>query len=174
MLMRRLCWLNGRTRRTQQAVLGHVPVAARSWAASSLNVGNVAPVEMSLAELLRQSLFEKGNFMRVNSALLEKQLFFRGMANRQLELLAENSMPAEFNAGDPILTQGDSASHFHLILEGEVDLISRGLDDETVRIQSIGKGDLLGWSWLFPPYYWHFDARAITPVKTLSFLGTRL
>jgi CRP/FNR family cyclic AMP-dependent transcriptional regulator len=129
---------------------------------------------MSLAELLRQSLFEKGNFMRVNSALLEKQLFFRGMANRQLELLAENSMPAEFNAGDPILTQGDSASHFHLILEGEVDLISRGLDDETVRIQSIGKGDLLGWSWLFPPYYWHFDARAITPVKTLSFLGTRL
>jgi CRP-like cAMP-binding protein len=112
--------------------------------------------------------------MRVNSALLEKQPFFRGMANRQLELLAENSMPAEFNADDPILTEGASANHFYIILEGQVDLISRGLDDETVRIQSIGKGDLLGWSWLFPPYYWHFEARAISPVKALSFSGTRL
>jgi hypothetical protein len=33
---------------------------------------------------------------------------------------------------------------------------------------------VLGWSWLFSPYYWHFDARAATPVTTIFFYGTQL
>ena len=33
---------------------------------------------------------------------------------------------------------------------------------------------MLGWSWLFPPYYWHFDARAIEPTDAVFFYGTRL
>jgi len=35
-------------------------------------------------------------------------------------------------------------------------------------------GDVLGWSWLFPPYYWHFSAEAKTPVESVFFYGTRL
>ena len=33
--------------------------------------------------------------------------------------------------------------------------------DEVVKIDEVGPSDLLGWSWIFPPYVWHFDARAI-------------
>jgi hypothetical protein len=105
MLVRRLCWLNGRTRRTQQAVLGHVPVAARSWAARSLNVGNVAPVEMSLAEMLRQSLFEKGNFYAY-------QFYFIGKA----AILQRDGEPAarivggKFDAGGIQSRRSDSDS----------------------------------------------------------------
>ena len=33
---------------------------------------------------------------------------------------------------------------------------------------------MLGWSWLFPPYYWHFDARALQPTKAIFFYGTWL
>jgi hypothetical protein len=49
-------------------------------------------------------------------------------------------------------------------------------DDErgTVLIETVGAGSVLGWSWLFPPYYSHFDARAVSPVKTIFFYGTRL
>jgi len=112
--------------------------------------------------------------MRITVSILDAQPFLRGMTARQLELLMENSMLAEFNAGDTILNKGDSANRFYLILEGLVELESRGLEGETIRIQSLGQGDVLGWSWLFPPYYWHFDARAVTAVKTIFFYGTRL
>ena len=112
--------------------------------------------------------------MRINTSMLEEQPFLRGMSSRQLELLAENSMGAAFAMGEKILSEGDSANRFYLILEGFVELESRGLEGETARIQTVGTGDVLGWSWLFPPYYWHFDARAATPVKTIFFYGTRL
>jgi CRP/FNR family cyclic AMP-dependent transcriptional regulator len=112
--------------------------------------------------------------MRINTSKLEEQPFLRGMSTRQLELLVENSMLAEFKAGEKILSEGDSANRFYLILEGFVELESRDLEGENIRIQTIGTGDVLGWSWLFPPYYWHLDARAATPVKTIFFYATRL
>jgi CRP/FNR family transcriptional regulator, cyclic AMP receptor protein len=112
--------------------------------------------------------------MLINKSILEAQPFLREMHARQLELLAENCMPAEFQAGDFILKEGGSANRFYIILEGLVELESRGYGGEAVRIQRLGAGDALGWSWLFPPYYLHFDARAVTPTKTLFFYGTRL
>ena len=112
--------------------------------------------------------------MLITTSILEAQPFLRGMTARQLELLAENSMFAEFKADDVILTEGDSANRFYLILEGQVELESREIDGATARIQTLGTGDVLGWSWLFPPYYWHFDARAAAPTKAIFFYGTRL
>lgn len=83
-------------------------------------------------------------------------------------------MFTEFMAGDVILNEGDSANRFYLILEGKVDLESLEMGTGAVQIQTLGKGDVLGWSWLFPPYYWHFDARAVVPTKAIFFYGTRL
>lgn len=112
--------------------------------------------------------------MRVKPSKLEELPFLRGMSTRQLELLAENSMLADFQAGENIASESDSANRFYLILEGLVELESRSPEGEIIRIQTIGTGDAPGWSWLFPPYYWHFDARAATPSKTIFFYGTRL
>ena len=47
-------------------------------------------------------------------------------------------------------------------------------EEAPVAVQVIGPGDVLGWSWLFPPYYWHFDARALVPTTAIFFYGTRL
>jgi CRP-like cAMP-binding protein len=96
------------------------------------------------------------------------------MNSRHLELLVENSLPAEFRAGDRILTEGGTANRFYLILEGRVEVESPAQDGEPVSIQTLGPGDMLGCSWLFPPYCWRFDARAVTPTKALCFYGTRL
>jgi CRP/FNR family cyclic AMP-dependent transcriptional regulator len=41
-------------------------------------------------------------------------------------------------------------------------------------IQIIGAGDVLGWSWLFPPFCWHFDARAVKPTEAIFIYGTRV
>jgi CRP/FNR family transcriptional regulator, cyclic AMP receptor protein len=36
-------------------------------------------------------------------------------------------------------------------------------------LETIDDGDLLGWSWLVPPYRVAFDARAVDTVHTVSF-----
>jgi CRP/FNR family transcriptional regulator, cyclic AMP receptor protein len=112
--------------------------------------------------------------MQVNVASLEAQPFLRGMTERQLELLANESMPAEFRTDEVIISEGAPANRFYLILEGRVELEAPVLEGEAIHIQTLGAGDVLGWSWLFPPYYWHFNARASTPVKAIFFYGTRL
>jgi CRP-like cAMP-binding protein len=61
-----------------------------------------------------------------------------------------------------------------LILKGEVALETSVKEGGIIPIQTLGGGDVLGWSWLFPPYYWHFDARAVSATETVFFYGTRL
>jgi len=112
--------------------------------------------------------------MKTTAAILEAQPFLKGMTSRQLELLAEESMLAEFKADDRILYQGGPANRFYLILEGRAELELPVAGGDGVHVQTLGAGDVLGWSWLFPPYHWHFDARAVTPIKAIFFYGTRL
>ena len=100
--------------------------------------------------------------------------FFVGMDPAHLAILTENAMAAEFRNGDLIFREGDPANRFYLIRSGRVELESGAQERERMLIQTIGAGDVLGWSWLFPPYYWHFDARAVSPVKAIFFYGTRL
>ena len=112
--------------------------------------------------------------MQTNIAFLESQPFLKGMTAQQLELLAEDSHPVEFRTGERILNEGGVANRFYLIVEGRVEVESTTLEDESVPVQTLGPGDVLGWSWLFPPYYWQFDARAAMPTKALCFYGTHL
>jgi CRP-like cAMP-binding protein len=107
--------------------------------------------------------------MHQNVPILAAQPFLRGLTPEQLNLLAEDSMPAEFQPGERILSEGAPANRFYLILEGRVELESSVLDGEPVAVQTLGAGDLLGWSWLFPPFCWHFDARAVLPTKAILF-----
>lgn len=100
--------------------------------------------------------------------------FLEGMNVRHLRTMAECTMPSSFNGGEVIFREGDVANRFYLIQEGSVALESRSRESDPIHIQTIGAGDVLGWSWLFPPYLWHFDARAIDPVKVLFIYGSRL
>jgi CRP-like cAMP-binding protein len=116
--------------------------------------------------------------MEIDATTLASQPFFRGLSDRLLNLLAAEAMPVEVKAGANIFKAGGPANRFYLLTSGEVALESSGdqRDDERkpVLIETIGAGDVLGWSWLFPPYYWLFDARAVTPVRTIFFYGSRL
>ena len=100
--------------------------------------------------------------------------FLKGMSARHLGIMAECAMPSTFTGGEVIFREGDVANRFYLLQEGSVALESRSRESDSIHIQTIGAGDVLGWSWLFPPYLWHFDARAIDPVKVLFIYGSRL
>jgi len=99
--------------------------------------------------------------------------FLRGLSWHHLEVLAGCAMKSHFEAGDLIFREGDPANRFYLLKKGKVVLESEGEGEPTV-IHTLGPGDVLGWSWLFPPYYWHFDARAEQPTDAIFFYGTRL
>lgn len=112
------------------------------------------------------------------AAALENQIaahpLLRGMKPEHLKVLAACAMPAQFKEGELIFREGEPANRFYLLEAGKVSLESHAQDEPSVTIQTIGVGDTLGWSWLFPPYYWHFDARALEPVKAIFFYGTWL
>ena len=100
--------------------------------------------------------------------------FLKGMSADHLKILVDSATQAEFATGETIFREGDPANRFYLIQEGRVELLSRKQDRPPVEIQTIGAGNVLGWSWLFPPYYWNFEARASEPTKAIFFYGTRL
>ena len=106
--------------------------------------------------------------------LVAQQPFFKGLNAGQLQVLADSAMVMNFETGQAILEQGSPANRFYLILEGQVELESELPDQSTISIQTLGPGDDLGWSWLFPPYSIHLSARALVPTKTIFFYGTRL
>ena len=83
-------------------------------------------------------------------------------------------MEIKFEPGQSILQEGSPANRFYLILEGKVVLESEAPDHELIPLQTLGPGDDLGWSWLFPPYLLHFSARAVEPTRTIFFYGTGL
>jgi CRP/FNR family transcriptional regulator, cyclic AMP receptor protein len=106
--------------------------------------------------------------------LIAQQQFFKGLNAQQLQLLTDSALEMQFKPGQTIFEEGSSANRFYLILEGKVALESELADHGVVPIQTLGPGDDLGWSWLFPPYALHLSARALEPTKTIFFYGARL
>jgi CRP/FNR family cyclic AMP-dependent transcriptional regulator len=114
--------------------------------------------------------------MQITTAILAAQPFLKGLIAQQLDTLMSNAMAVEFPADKLIFREGQLANRFFLILEGEVAVESSAGEENgnASLIQTVGAGGVLGWSWLFPPYYWHFDARAVKPTKAIFIYGTRV
>ena len=100
--------------------------------------------------------------------------FLAGMNRAELALFADCAMATHFKKRQTILREGEFANRLYLIETGKVVLESVGSFAEPLVIETIGAGDLLGWSWMFPPYVWHFTARAIEPTTAIFFYGTIL
>lgn len=79
-----------------------------------------------------------------------------------------------FRAGEFLFRQGEASSAFYLIRRGSVRIEYPVEGDEPVVIQTLGEGDIVGWSWLLEPRTRHFDARAIDDARVLSFETDRL
>lgn len=99
--------------------------------------------------------------------------FLQSLSDDHLSALAGCAMRVHYSPGERIFREGDPANRFYLLISGKVSLESQ-TDEKHVIVQTIGAGDVLGWSWLFPPYYTHFDARVLEPTEAMFFYGTRL
>ena len=100
--------------------------------------------------------------------------FLVGMNRTQVALLTDCAIAVQFKRGQVIFREGEAANRFYLIETGKVILESSGGAGDPVVIDTIGSGDLLGWSWMFPPHTWHFTARAVDATTAIFFYGTIL
>jgi CRP-like cAMP-binding protein len=98
---------------------------------------------------------------------------FEGLNLQFRQILAECAMRADFEPGDKVVETGQPANCIYLVVRGSIALETPGVQSPA-PIQTIGAGDILGWSWLFPPYYWHFDAVARESTQAIFFYGSRL
>jgi CRP-like cAMP-binding protein len=112
--------------------------------------------------------------MDLTEGNLANHPFLKGLSEEHLKILDDCSMKRVFEPGEVIFREGDLANRFYLILSGSVLLESPCENEPPSTIQTIKAGDVLGWSWLFPPYNWHFDARALERTEAIFLYGTRI
>ncbi len=112
--------------------------------------------------------------MRRIETLLADVPLFEGLPDPALELIAGCGSNVQFADGDLLFREGDPADTFLVIRHGSVALETFVPARGPVTIETIEAGDVVGWSWLFPPYRWHFDARALFDVRATAFDGACL
>lgn len=105
---------------------------------------------------------------------LSKHPFFSELAPEHLSELEQAARELHFQDGDAVFRQDESARHFYLITKGEASIQIPSIYGPPLIVQKLGAGELLGWSWLIPPYKWHFDARATSDLDVIEFDGARL
>ena len=107
--------------------------------------------------------------IEVNAAALASHPFLHGMSADQLGTLAKAARDVSFPARYRLFEDGGNATRFWLIQSGHVTLDLHVPGQGRMNIETIGMGELLGWSWLFPPYKWAFGAVAATAVEAFEF-----
>jgi CRP/FNR family transcriptional regulator, cyclic AMP receptor protein len=107
--------------------------------------------------------------IEVTAGVLSAHPFLHGMSHDQLGVLAEAASDVTFPARYRLFEDGGNANRFWLIQSGHVNLDLQVPGEGPVVIETIGMGELLGWSWLFPPFRWAFGAVAATAVEAFEF-----
>jgi CRP-like cAMP-binding protein len=107
--------------------------------------------------------------MQTVDELIAEAPAFEGMSPAHLELIAGCAGNEVFKADAYRMREGDPAERFYVIRRGRVAMETFVPQRGGLIVETIDDGDLLGWSWLVPPYRAHLDARALTETHAISF-----
>jgi CRP-like cAMP-binding protein len=100
--------------------------------------------------------------------------FLHDMKPEHQEFISETAHLVRFEPQQIIFHEGEPANEFFLIREGKLALEAHEPGNGSALVQVLGPEDVLGWSWMFPPYAWHFTARAVQPTTMIALNGARL
>lgn len=103
--------------------------------------------------------------------ILAEHPFFTGMEGRLLHILEGCARNVRFDSGATIFQEGEDANLFYLIRSGKVALQLFANRQGPLTISTLQEDDILGWSWLSPPYRWKFTARALEPTRAFALDG---
>lgn len=110
-----------------------------------------------------------GTMILTLESVIKQHPFFEKMPERHLEFITGCAKNVQFPEHHVIFREGDPANEFYFIREGlvAVELLIPGRGATT--IQTVAEGEILGWSWVSPPYCWHFGARTVLRTRALVF-----
>lgn len=106
--------------------------------------------------------------METLERLLAEHPFFSELDRAHLDLLVGCGSNCFFPAGSYLFKEDEPANQLYVIRHGKVALEVYAPAGGSVTVDTIESGEVLGWSWLVAPYRWHFDARAIEPVRATA------
>jgi len=101
--------------------------------------------------------------------IIEQHPFFKGLSKHHIQFIVGCAKNVRFAEGEVVFREGDRADQFYFVRQGlvavELMVPQRGF----TTVQTVGAGDVLGWSWLLPPYQWRFGARTLEETRALAF-----
>lgn len=109
--------------------------------------------------------------METLERIIEEHSFFAGLNPSYLSLIVGCASNVRFKAGDYIFKEGGEANEFYLIRAGKVALEMFAPQHKPIMVLTLGESEILGWSWLLPPYHWKFDARAVEDTRAIALDG---
>jgi len=112
--------------------------------------------------------------METIDALLRDVPLFNGLSDDYVGLIAGCGSNVVFGPDEVLFREGDTADTFYVIRHGRVAVETFVPSSGPMTIETIEPGEIVGWSWLFPPYRWQFDARAVTTLRATAFDGACL
>ena len=118
--------------------------------------------------------FQWQESMKDLRAIISQHQLFHGLSARHSEILAGHASEAHFDTDQILFREGEVAWQFYLIQSGRIVLESYTPPHGMLHMQFVPAGEVLGWSWLFPPFHWHFQARAVEATEAILLDGCRL
>lgn len=103
--------------------------------------------------------------------IISQHPFFQDLEPAHLQFVVECAANIRVKAGVFLFREGEPANQFYLIRHGRVALQIFIPGAGPTTFVTLEAGEVLGWSWLFPPYRWHFDARAVELTRAITFEG---
>lgn len=107
----------------------------------------------------------------LDALLLGKHPWMARLTRDQTRLVGSHAHDVRLTAGQVIFSEGEYADRFWLIWQGQVAIVLEVPGRGTMLLETLGSGDSVGWSWLFPPYRWRFSAVATSDVRAVEIDG---
>jgi CRP/FNR family transcriptional regulator, cyclic AMP receptor protein len=106
--------------------------------------------------------------------LISQSPVFAGLSAAHLQLIAGCGINERFDQGSYLFREGAAADRFYLIRSGSIALEVAVPGRGAHLLETLGEGEVVGWSWLFEPYRWQFDGRAVSACRVVTFDGACL
>jgi CRP-like cAMP-binding protein len=106
--------------------------------------------------------------------IIREHPFFAGLEERFCKLVCGCAKNVRFEAGQFLFREGEPANEFYLLRHGRVALEITAPGRGVVTFQTVGEGEIVGVSWLIPPYRWTYDARALELTRAIGMDATCL
>ncbi len=103
--------------------------------------------------------------------LLMQHEFFADLAPEAVEFLAANARITNLARDETLFEHGQPAERFYLIRDGRITVGVPAIEGPSLEVQILGAGEVLGWSWLIPPYRWNFRGKVIEAAEVVEFNG---